>query len=541
MENGDYNKGFNALRPVKQYFDWGTVKWLEEPGDFKKGELLVGHVTFLPHKKQDEHLHTGDEQILYIISGIGEHWIDGHVHPLVPGMVYHISPYAKHELRNTGDDPLEMIIVYNPSSVNSNMILPSTEFTREYTENYAVENLKDIIDIPALQEIQDKFSDAASLAIVIQDKGGNILTETSNLPDFCKMRCQQNKECKLKTRFILPDQKEPRVISCCYDSVSITAPIYFRNQYIGSILCGPVFLNQPSEKTLTVIKQEEQQYENPSLVQSYLKIRKITKGRLYAIIELLKTINKVIVEMGTNNLAHKELHAKTLRILEEIQARNQLEKALAEAKMKAIQAQMSPHFLFNTLSVIGELAYMKGAKEAAQTTFALSSLLRKSLRKSQELVTVKEELEYIQDYIFIQQKRFRNFMKTEIEVSNEVMNLKTPFMTLQILVENAIIHGLQPSKKQGVLKITGQLKDEYMVLEVIDNGIGISCDRLQGILKGNNKISAKGAGLGLTNLKERLSYYYGEDFKFNIISEYRKGTRISIILPLVNKRGDLLG
>ncbi len=535
--NGD-NRNFNALRPVKQYFEWGTVKWLDEPEDTDQGRLLVGHVTFLPHKRQDEHLHTGDEQILYIISGNGEHWVDGRCYPLLPGMVYHISPYARHELRNAGDQPLEMIIVYNPSSSNHSRILPSPEFTREYIENYKVQNLRDIIDIAALQKIQDKFSDASSLAIVIRDKEGNALTEVSNLPDFCSMRCRQYKGCKFKSRIVSADREEPVVIRCCYESISVHAPIYFGDQYIGNILCGPVFLNEPSREAIEAVRTEGRKYGNPDMVEAYMGIRKITRARLYAIIELLKTINRYIVETGINTLGHRELHAKTLRILEEVQARNQLEKSLAEARMKAVQAQMSPHFLFNTLSIIGELAYMKGAREAAETTFALSNLLRKSLKKSQELVPVKEEIEYIEDYILIQQKRFRSFVKTDINVSEEIMDLRIPFMTLQILVENAIIHGLHPSERQGMLAIEGEREDGYMVLKVEDNGVGIPQSRLQDVIKGNLKISTSGAGLGLINLKERLSYYYGEDYELDINSRYGEGTTIRVTLPLKGKRGD---
>ncbi|MBA1334172.1 MAG: Two-component system sensor histidine kinase [Firmicutes bacterium] len=529
---------FNALRPVKQYFEWGTVKWLEEPEDLEKGRLLVGHVTFLPHKRQDQHLHTGDEQILYIISGTGEQWVDGHFYPLVPGMVYHISPYAKHELRNTGDDVLEMIIVYNPTSSNGNNILPSTEFTKEYTENYTVENLNDIIDIPALQEIQDKYSNAASLAIVIQDRDGNNITQISNMLKFCRKRCEHGYSCKFKNRYVTDSIKEATVTSCCYDAVCIAAPIYFGQQYIGTILCGPVFLNEPTEEALAAIRNEEKICGIDGLKNSYLDIRKITKGRLYAIIESLKTINTYIVQTGIDNLAHNELHAKTLQVLKEIQTRNQLEKALSEAKMKAIQAQMSPHFLFNTLSVIGELAYMKGAKEAAETTFALSSLLRKSLRKSQELVFLKEELEYIQDYIFIQQKRFRNLVNTEVEVDERIIETKIPFMTLQIPVENAIIHGLHPLEKQGVLSIAGSLQDNRIILQVTDNGVGIRPERLKDILKGNNRVSTRGIGLGLSNLKERLDYYFGDAYTLDISSSSGEGTTVTITLPFTNGRGD---
>lgn len=529
---GFVNTPFNILHPVEQIFKWGSIRWLDEPEDPSDGKLLVGHVTFLPHMVQDEHLHTGDEQIIYIISGQGEHRIDNQVHSIIPGMVYHIPAYAKHEIKNVSDELLEMIIVYNPnSSYNKDML--SSELS-PYTEDNTVENLKDIIDIPVLQEIQDRISEALNLAIVIKEKGGSALTKISNFPEFCKKRCDKYKEsCKFKSRFISTDLNESTVIPCCYDAVTISNAITFGDQHIGDILCGPVFLNEPSEATVWDINQEKRK----DLLESYLKIRKISRGRLYAILELLKTINSYIVQTGVDHLTHEKLHQKTLQVLEEVKARNQLEKALSEAKMKAIEAQMSPHFLFNTLSVIGEIAYMNGAKEAADITFSLSSLLRKSLRKTQELVTLKEELEYIQDYIFIQQKRFKNIISTDIQVQDEVLKMKIPFMTLQILVENAIIHGLHPSDQKGELSITGKLKENRVVIEVKDNGVGIEKEKIEKILSGQDRISVKGSGLGLNNLRKRLDYYFGNTYELTIISNQNEGTKVSIVLP-VERIGD---
>jgi len=522
----------SVLSPVKQSFEWGYVRWLHEPEDLEKGKLVVGHVTFFPHKKQENHLHTGDEQILYTISGKGEHNIDGHSYPLLPGTVYHIPPYAKHSVRNLGDELLEMIIVYNINSLNYSKILPQIDFT----ENYDVNNLKDIIDIQVLQDIQDKFSKAVDLAIVIKNREGEILTEPSNIPVFCRLQWQKGKHCLLDENHT-PPQRNSTIIPCCYNLVSVSAPIYFSNRYIGSIFCGPVILNEPSPKTLRQMKTDGHR-DDDQIIKEYLNITRVTKGRLYAVIETLKTINNFIVEMGINNLVHRELHNKTVQILKEVQERNKLERTLSETKMKLIQAQISPHFLFNTLSTIGQMAYMKGAKEAAETTFALANLLRTSLRKSPEMIAVRDELKFIEDYILIQKKRFKNIVETHIDVSDRLKDYKIPFLTLQTLVENAIIRGFEPSEKPGILRITGILKGKYMFFEVADNGQGIPEKVLKRILKGNRGSSLRNAGLGLYNLRQRLIHYYGSDFDFKIESEYGKGTRVGLMIPTTHERDD---
>ena len=129
------NKNGNAMRPVKQYFEWGTVKWLHEPEDVNTGKLMVGHISFLPNSDQKNHLHTGDEQILYVLSGKGVQWVDGEEYPLFYGRIYHIPPYAEHRVINLGNQPLEMIIVYNANSMNYRDIFPSVEFSKRYAIN----------------------------------------------------------------------------------------------------------------------------------------------------------------------------------------------------------------------------------------------------------------------------------------------------------------------------------------------------------------------------------------------------------------------
>lgn len=529
MENN--NSYFNGLRAVKQYFDWGNVKWLNERENLNTGKMTVGHVTFLPNKRQGKHLHTADEQILYTISGRGEHWVNEKYYPLIPGTVYHMPPYIEHDIRNLGNTPLEMIIVYNANNLKMDNFIPDIDLLSDY----AIDNVMDKLDIDMLQHTQDGLANALDLCIVIRDEDGKMLTKPSNTLEFCSFIKKYNNQCKLINNDIKAEGKEAIIVPCCYDLVKIESPIYFNDKYIGSILCGPVILNEHSHEIIDKIGKNIDKKDFDTIRNAYLSIKKVTMGRIYAIMDFLKVINKSIVELGIKSFIHEEMHKKTLELLNQNNIQNQMEKALLDTKMKLIQAQISPHFLFNTLSVIGQLAYMKGAEEAADTTFALSNLLRTSLSKSQDLITVEDEINYIKDYILIQNKRFDEGIKIILDIDNTIMNESIPFMTIQPLVENAIAHGFSNLDRNGIIKISIKKKCEKIFLAVSDNGMGIKDEKLIKIKNCENNISDTSTGLGLMNLKKRLKYYYKDNFKIDISSVYGVGTDVFITIPIIRK------
>lgn len=524
----------NFFKAKKQKFDWGSINWIHEPKD--KGKMLIGHVVFLPFKVQGKHLHTGDEQMIYTISGKGEHWINDKYYPLVPGSYYHISAYAEHDIRNTGETPLEMIIVYNTNNMFLDDLVPKVDFI----ENYNGKSLIDLVDENVLQSLMDDLSKAIDLSIVIQDEKGNALTKLNNFPEFCK---EYSKKCdcchmvdssKYKSNF----KEGYKIESCCSDLVKINAPIYLNDSYIGNIICGPVILNNCSKDIIEKLKEEELEYDLDDLVNKYLKIRIVTKGRLYAIMESLKRINNYIVDMALKRMINEEFQKKSVELLKQKKDKIELEKNLVEAQMKVIQTQISPHFLFNTLSVIGQLAYMKGAKDAADTTFALSSLLRTSLTKAQEFVTIEEEIKYIKDYVFIQNKRFDDVIKLKIDIDDNAKDKCIPFMTIQILVENAIVHGFEQLVNPGEIRIKASVKDNELLLIVKDNGVGISDEAILNFFNNcTSNIKTKGAGIGLNSMYKRLKYYYNNDFGFDIKRDNEVGTIVTLELPLINNRG----
>jgi mannose-6-phosphate isomerase-like protein (cupin superfamily)/ligand-binding sensor protein len=532
-------QSIDAMKAKKQYFDWGTISWLDDPAVNENSKMLIGHVTFLPKKQQGKHLHTGEEQMLYTVSGEGEHWMNDQYYPLLPGTFYHIQPYCEHDIVNVGEKPLEMIIVYNINHQKIDDLLPKVDLI----ENYSEKKLTDLVDTKMLQNMLEELSNAIGLSITIQDEKGKMLNQPENIPGFCKIYSDTCQDCYLKKNYQREDdvKDEYAIRECCFDLVKVHVPIYFSDRKIGSITCGPVIMNEYSQTTIDVLAREEERLGIPHLIKEYHQIKRVTKGRLYAILQSLNKIANYIIDMGSKSLINDEIKEKSIEILREKSARNELEKSLFETQMKVIEAQISPHFLFNTLSVIGQLAYMKGAREAAETTFALSGLLRTSLTKANAFVTVEDELKYIEDYVFIQNKRFNDSIQLETDFGKGVNEQLIPFMLLQILVENSILHGFEQMDEIGKLMIKGRIVDKHIVFDVTDNGVGISDEAISNCFSDGdmniNQVS-KGTGIGLKALYKRLKYYYA-DFVFDMGRNETRGTWIHISIPQEKQKVNL--
>jgi two-component system, LytTR family, sensor kinase len=202
----------------------------------------------------------------------------------------------------------------------------------------------------------------------------------------------------------------------------------------------------------------------------------------------------------------------------------QNQQMLLKARMDALTSQINPHFLFNTLNTVSSLIRID-QDQARGVVLRLSKILRRLLRKHETFVVLREELDFIDDYLSIEMIRFGHdklqFFKETDEASLDAF---VPSMLLQPMVENAIKHGLAPRLEGGQIYVRAHVVDGRLNLEIEDNGIGISPERLREVY---------GGGIGITNVNERLRLLYGDQFKMDIRSQEGKGTIIHIEIPEV--------
>jgi two-component system, LytTR family, sensor kinase len=200
----------------------------------------------------------------------------------------------------------------------------------------------------------------------------------------------------------------------------------------------------------------------------------------------------------------------------------QTSKLATEAELRALRAQLNPHFLFNALTTISYLINTAPEK-ALDTLMRLTQLLRGVLRSTGEFSTLGDELKLIESYLEIEHARFEERLRVKIDVSPDLYRLKIPSLILQPLVENAVKHGISNAKKGGEVFIAARIEAQNLILEVADTGAGVSRENL---------IENRKKGVGLSNIEQRLYSYYKDAAQFEIESEIGVGTKSRIILPV---------
>ncbi len=217
-----------------------------------------------------------------------------------------------------------------------------------------------------------------------------------------------------------------------------------------------------------------------------------------------------------------------------------------QAEVFALQSQINPHFLYNTLDTIRSYALMRNADDIASMTESLSTLFRYSISRPGKMATLREELDNVKNYLLIQQYRFPDKAEYAEEIEDqEILNYRMPILTLQPIVENAIHHGLEMKMGKGCVKIRAFRTERAIVLFITDNGLGMSeatlkrlrrrleCDEEEG--PDTPEKRKKGSGIALVNVDKRLKFYYGNQYGLKVRSTLEVGTTVEINLPLEKK------
>ena len=214
------------------------------------------------------------------------------------------------------------------------------------------------------------------------------------------------------------------------------------------------------------------------------------------------------------------------------------QEAKRKSELKALQSQINPHFLYNTLDSIIWMAEGKKNEEVVLMTASLARLLRQSISNEDEVVSIGQEIEYARGYLTIQKMRYKDKMEYQIDVDPSILNIPLIKLVLQPVIENAIYHGLKYKESKGFLLVRGFPKDGNAVLQVIDDGVGMDEETLEHIYE-KHKVNYRSNGVGIYNVQKRLQLYYGNEYGITYESEVGKGTTATITIPGPGKKEDL--
>jgi len=258
-------------------------------------------------------------------------------------------------------------------------------------------------------------------------------------------------------------------------------------------------------------------------------------------ISILKTqMNKVqqgilepLVNTGSNDeigeliLDYNFMISKIKLLMEEQYQSGQRLKA---AELKVLQAQINPHFLYNTLELINRLSKKNKVCEIDEVIHSLTRFYRINLSKGDDFITLREELEHVSAYVSIQNMRFKNKITFEVDVAPEFMDMLVPKIILQPIVENSIVHGImEKNDGMGMIRIFSSVEGDNLILSVQDNGKGVPDDVLARINYGQ-LFNSKGS-YGIRNVVERIKLIYGDAYGLEYLSKYNEGTTVRIKLP----------
>lgn len=207
---------------------------------------------------------------------------------------------------------------------------------------------------------------------------------------------------------------------------------------------------------------------------------------------------------------------------------------LRKTELKALQAQINPHFLYNTLDAIGWMCEEERSKDAVEMVNALARLFRISISKGHELIPIGKEVEHARSYLMIQNFRYKNQFTYSFDIEEECLPYLCNKITLQPIIENAIYHGINRMVDEGEIRIRIYGEGDDIVFSVSDNGVGMSKEQCGSILKSE---PGDQTGIGIKNVNDRIKIYFGEEYGITIESEPDEGTCVSIRMPKVEEGG----
>ncbi len=246
--------------------------------------------------------------------------------------------------------------------------------------------------------------------------------------------------------------------------------------------------------------------------------------------DLVQAFNKMKYATG-EYIGALEEKRETLELLhaEELQ-KAAVENQMERIKFEALRNQMNPHFLFNTLNVIGGMAKLEDADLTEKMIKSLSNLFRYNLRTQETEIALEQDLKVVEDYLYLQKMRFGERIKWSMDYDPELGSYLVPTFMFQPFVENAIVHGLSPKVEGGMIHISITKENDKLVIVVADTGVGMEEDALQELLEKLEDTDEVRKGIGLGNIYRRLKLLY-EDSEFRIQSTAGEGTSITVAIP----------
>lgn len=329
---------------------------------------------------------------------------------------------------------------------------------------------------------------------------------------------------------------KPILYLCHLGAAEAVSPIIVNGQYYGSILTGHSLL--PPEEMAQLpqfVTNNMKLTPHQKLLCDELPSKLVpnTLKRLQAIAQLLFIVTNYIAEIGYRTITQKKIDEYEMSLLQERSINAELERNIANAQVRNMQAQMHPHFLFNALNTINQTAILEGSTETPKLIRALSGIMRRTLDSSEKPETLGDELEQVKNYLYIAQISIGDRLKLAWDIDNSCLDASLPAFTIQPLIENAIMHGISRKVEGGTLSVTIKKLHGMLHIDICDTGCGMDEPTLQKIqaLKTNDYSSGATTSIGIRNSMQILNSFFGPSFNWFVDSTAEEGTQFHLRIP----------
>ncbi len=400
--------------------------------------------------------------------------------------------------------------------------------------------LSEFLDVARLQTLQDNFSQSMMIALVVVDETGAPVTSPSGFSDFCLRArahpnratyCYQSDNAGGRAAMLAG---KPVVYRCCCGFVEFAVPIMINGHYLGAFIAGQVNVEKEKEQTIPyILHNRPVMPDNPWPTDRYHTTPRMPYQRLESTARTLLQVASYLVEQAWINTVQRELHQKERELSEALHKRIEIERSLHEAEFKALSYQINPHFLFNILNTISRLAFLENAQRTEAMVHDFSDMMRYLLRKNnQQFITLGQEINYVKSYLSVQKVRMADRFTYQFDIAEKYFSVLCPFLFLQPLIENFFNYVVEPREVKSSLLIRAMDNGHDIIIDVTDNGDGISPEDIENILSGRKK--RQQGSIGISNIQERMRLLFGQDDALTINSAYRPmmGTTVSVRFPL---------
>ena len=417
--------------------------------------------------------------------------------------------------------------------------LPEVSPDREFMEGLTI---SDLMDDQVLNELLRSIDAISNLRITMSTcQNERLLTMNELQSDFCRRTNETPELREICLRCTLTGgrrgacDKAPYLYRCYAGYACAAIPVVAEGVHVATIVASGFRVEPEHMERLELLFPEESWRADPEALAlaPFVHYRRITE-----IASLLSVAARYISEAGLRNRMQAELHQKRMELMAQRQVQLETERLLSQAEFKALQSQINPHFLFNTLGAISQLAIVDGSERTADAIFSLSALLRRSLNTHDTTPQLRDELAGIDEYLNIKRLLYRDRIRYVREVDPECLSLRVPLFTLQPIVENALLHGLEPKPEGGTLTLSIRREDGYAVIRIDDDGCGCDAETARRISEDDQEGGRTDlTGIGMRNVVGRLSSRFGPDFSWDFQSAPGQGTRVTLRLPMKTEVG----